>query len=253
MSGTSKLAVALPIIAFGPNVSATAAIIEPQPEDASYWEWQRSFVPFKVNESATVAEALRPAKATFSNSSAVGYRLYFPTGSAQYSVAQEDKYPAATGELQKAQIPNSVDVTVLLDVFAPRATTPAPQQQWLGKVLNRIAKSSADNAIVDSHPGKYVTHGVRDQANQFFKFVGDLLPREPYLYAAQTGELIAEFGSGRDAVTAAVSADGIVLLKSGATGVRQQIISSTEKPFRMRAISRDFLSSEADPNGLAGT
>lgn len=84
---------------------------------------------------------------------------------------------------------------------------------WYKDVESRINKSVSSNAgqTSDAHGFVTIETDVAKAANAFFRYCGNYLPSEPYIYPSNRGDLIAEFADKRGPLTIIISPRSIII------------------------------------------
>ena len=86
-----------------------------------------------------------------------------------------------------------------------------PLTSWLPSVERRIG----DSTLPDEYQSFWSTEWLREEVGQaairFFENTADLLPGEPFIYASQTGALVAEFDAPRGTLTTIISPSAVIL------------------------------------------
>lgn len=97
-----------------------------------------------------------------------------------------------------------------------------PVTAWLPSVERRIEYSiipkefeNVRSGQVDFktaiEPAEWLREDVGNSAVRFFQSAADLLPSEPFIYASQSGALVAEFQTPAGALTTVISLNNIIL------------------------------------------
>lgn len=115
-----------------------------------------------------------------------------------------------------------------------------PTSSWLPTVEKRIENSvlPMEYEAVVADQGEWLREDVGRSAIRFFQHTADILPSEPFIYASQTGALVAEFSAVGGALTTIISPTSIILfatsnttpntpvettLKSGTNRLREEV------------------------------
>jgi hypothetical protein len=87
----------------------------------------------------------------------------------------------------------------------------SPTAPWLPRVERRIESST----LPKEYEGLVSTEWLREEVGQaairFFQNTADVLPGEPYIYASQSGALVAEFSASNGSLTTVISPSTITL------------------------------------------
>jgi hypothetical protein len=133
-------------------------------------------------------------------------------------------------------------------IFRPTQRIPS----WLPSVERRIRQSVAPSTRAALDRGKWLTFEAADAAAGFLDKTADLLPNEPFIYASNDGDLIAEFEGKHGTLTAVVSPGLLILFASvGSVPVQKTVKLKEATTTCLRRSVRDF--SEMLRTGHHGT
>ena len=98
---------------------------------------------------------------------------------------------------------------------------------WLATVEQRIKASVAPESYPDQGNGAWLRTAVGSAAVDFFRSTSALLPSEPYIYASEAGDLVAEFMGLRGKMTCIVAPSVVyVFAVAGEKTVEKKFVPS---------------------------
>jgi hypothetical protein len=104
-----------------------------------------------------------------------------------------------------------------------------------------------------AHEGEWLREEVGRSAIRFFQHTADILPSEPFIYASQTGALIAEFDTPAGALTTIISPTSIILFAASNTTPDAPIETTlTSGTNRLREEVKDVVHALMVPHGQMG-
>jgi hypothetical protein len=89
---------------------------------------------------------------------------------------------------------------------------------WADNVLVRIASSIEPSGLRETAPGRYISSKIASAASAFFEAHASVLPSEPYIYASEDGDLVAEFEARAGSLTAIIGDKNLVLFAKRGNG-----------------------------------
>lgn len=97
---------------------------------------------------------------------------------------------------------------VRIDPYIPYLTAP---NSWLPILEDRIRRSVVPVEYEGEPSTEWLSEEAARSAIAFFRIGADLLPAEPHIYAAKSGDLVAEFETEKGNLTSVVSDNDTVL------------------------------------------
>ena len=129
-----------------------------------------------------------------------------------------------------------------------------PFTSWLSSVERRIKDSIVPKEYETTLSTEWLREEVGQAAIRFFQNAADILPGEPFLYASQTGALVAEFNSPRGALTAVISPNAITLFAVKADDPDGPVEMTLRRgAIQLREDVRLSVRALTGPNGQMGT
>ena len=92
----------------------------------------------------------------------------------------------------------------------------SPTSPWLPSVERRIENSIIPKEYEYLGSSEWLQEDVGQSALRFFQSTADLLPGEPFIYASQSGALVAEFKSPVGTLTTIISPSTIIFFATKA-------------------------------------
>lgn len=130
---------------------------------------------------------------------------------------------------------------VRIEAYTPYLKAP---NSWLPLVEERIRASILPEEYEGEPSCEWLTEDAAHAAISFFRAAADLLPTEPYIYATNSGDLVAEFETKSGSMTSVVSDDETILfavlasnphepiqkvIRRGSNQIRDELRSITNK------------------------
>lgn len=117
------------------------------------------------------------------------------------------------------------------DLVSMIVSTPPTQSRplWTGDVLRRLRDSTAPRGMNAPLDGKWIAESVARSAAAFFSSYASFLPSEPYIYASNDGDLVAEFQGPMGRLTAIIG-DMETTLFASVNGRPNHWSSDSRKP-----------------------
>ena len=147
---------------------------------------------------------------------------------------------------------DSTSLSVKVD--APYPLNISPVTPWLPSVERRIGDSIIPSEYESLVSGEWLHEEVGLAAIRFFQNTADLLPGEPFIYASQTGALVAEFGATRGALTTVISPESVILFGVNVDNPATPIgITVKRGSNRLREDVKEVVQTLAGAHGQMGT
>jgi hypothetical protein len=107
--------------------------------------------------------------------------------------------------------------------------------QWLTSVQERVYRSIMPIRQIEND-GRWLSYDIAQTASNFFQVTSDVLPGEPYVYASEDGDLIAEFSAKHGTLTSIVTPTFVILFAVVDKGVpiERRFVFGSEKPTTLR-------------------
>jgi hypothetical protein len=134
-----------------------------------------------------------------------------------YSAPQSDRTEFQNRYFQFAArwaYQNTMPMTVELE--PPYLLNISPVTPWLPTVERQIENSILPTEYESLDSGEWLHEEIGQSAIRFFQNTADILPGEPFIYASQTGALVAEFNAPTGALTTVISPTTIILFAAKA-------------------------------------
>jgi hypothetical protein len=171
-----------------------------------------------------------------------------------YSVPQSDQVDFQNRYLQFAArwaYQNTMPMTVKLE--PPYQLNISPYTPWLAAVERRIEKSIVPKEYESLGSGEWLREEVGQSAIRFFQNTADILPGEPFIYASQTGALVAEFTAPTGALTTVVSPTSIILFAAKADELNAPVQRTVKRGSnRLREDLKEIVQTLAGSHGQMG-
>jgi hypothetical protein len=129
----------------------------------------------------------------------------------------------------------------------------SPFTPWLPAVERRIEKSIVPKEYESSGSGEWLREDVGQSAIRFFQNTADILPGEPFIYASQTGALVAEFTAPTGTLTTVISPASIILFAAKADEPNAPIQRTVKRGSnRLREDLKEIIQTLAGSHGQMG-
>jgi len=142
-----------------------------------------------------------------------------------------DRYLRIVGRRRVMSSDRSVDVQTQIK----EPVQISPQVQWHGLLQQRIKDSVALEGHQLDPNLRYLSEAVARSALCFFEGVSDLLPSEPYIYASQEGNLVAEFSGSSGGLSVMIGTDFAILFSSSEDQSKEYFYRRSDEPSDVRA------------------
>jgi hypothetical protein len=126
----------------------------------------------------------------------------------------------------------------------------SPVTSWLYSIERRIKDSIIPDEYKELVSTEWLSENVGRAAVRFFENTADLLPKEPHIYASQSGALVAEFETKTGLLTTVISPEESILFGTNdKTPEKTFEITVKQGSNRLREDLKEVVKFVAESNG----